>query len=131
MRLQEIKLIFGHTHKRTNVRTDGRMNGWTDRCGSRNSCLDILFFTYYSFNAHTFSCSSVPNDFISFSDRKVNCRLGPWTEWSPCSKSCGIGESKRTREVRIFHTVSQKMNKVPLVKKPYVNGVTVRKQNLS
>lgn len=25
------------------------------------------------------------------------CRTTPWTDWSPCSASCGIGISMRTR----------------------------------
>ncbi|KAK2717092.1 hypothetical protein QYM36_007287 [Artemia franciscana] len=28
-----------------------------------------------------------------------NCIVGEWSEWSPCSKECGIGESLRTRPV--------------------------------
>ena len=33
-----MELIFGHTH----TRTDGRTDGWTDKRGSRNSYLDVV-----------------------------------------------------------------------------------------
>ena len=29
----------------------------------------------------------------------INCKVGSWENWSPCSKTCGIGESKRTRTI--------------------------------
>ncbi|XP_045483383.1 spondin-2 [Harmonia axyridis] len=29
-----------------------------------------------------------------------DCRVSDWSEWSPCSKSCGIGEMTRRREVK-------------------------------
>ncbi|KAF2366474.1 Spondin N-terminal [Trinorchestia longiramus] len=29
-----------------------------------------------------------------------DCVVSPWTEWSPCSKTCGIGEQVRTRHVK-------------------------------
>ncbi|XP_037042653.1 uncharacterized protein LOC119078994 [Bradysia coprophila] len=28
-----------------------------------------------------------------------DCRVGDWSEWSPCTKSCGIGEMQRYRKV--------------------------------
>ena len=37
IRLQELKLVFGGTEPEPEPRTDG----WTDRCGSRNSYLDV------------------------------------------------------------------------------------------
>lgn len=32
-------------------------------------------------------------------DGPRHCKVGDWGEWSPCSKSCGIGESIRSREI--------------------------------
>ena len=29
---------------------------------------------------------------------QVNGAFSSWTSWSPCSKSCGVGTSKRTRK---------------------------------
>lgn len=28
-----------------------------------------------------------------------DCRVGPWSDWSACSKTCGIGEMHRFRKV--------------------------------
>jgi len=52
------------------------------------------------------SCRHVPCQCIlvqtlcrRFSGAPRHCKVGPWSEWSPCSLSCGIGESVRQREV--------------------------------
>ena len=29
----------------------------------------------------------------------VDCKTTPWGSWSACSKKCGIGHAKRTREI--------------------------------
>ena len=31
---------------------------------------------------------------------KVDCQLSSWTDWSPCDKACGLGTSRRTREIK-------------------------------
>lgn len=33
------------------------------------------------------------------SNCKLDCQLGEWKEWSPCSKTCGGGTSERTRAI--------------------------------
>ena len=46
--MQEMDFMFRDTHEQT----DGRTNGWTDRRGSQNSYLDLLFLTelFYFFH---------------------------------------------------------------------------------
>lgn len=32
-------------------------------------------------------------------DEMKDCQVSPWSSWSPCSKSCGLGEMYRVREI--------------------------------
>ncbi|PNF21095.1 hypothetical protein B7P43_G05541 [Cryptotermes secundus] len=37
--------------------------------------------------------------YLMLMSRAVSCQVGEWGPWSPCSLSCGIGESTRSRKV--------------------------------
>ena len=49
-------------------------------------------------NSVSYTCEN--NEYFCFTTgRAVACQVGEWQPWSPCSVSCGIGESTRTRQV--------------------------------
>ena len=37
--------------------------------------------------------------YFNISEGPKNCRVGDWGPWDTCSKSCGIGEQRRSRKV--------------------------------
>jgi hypothetical protein len=41
------------------------------------------------------------SDYHAYNALKVDCGLGPWSEWSQCSKSCGGGNQIRTRNITV------------------------------
>lgn len=51
--------------------------------------LDNISQSYATKKKHRKRLSRPPRD----------CRIGHWSEWSACSKVCGIGEMQRTRKV--------------------------------
>ncbi|CAG5128046.1 unnamed protein product [Candidula unifasciata] len=32
----------------------------------------------------------------------VDCHVGQWAEWNPCSRSCGLGQRERSRNISIY-----------------------------
>ncbi|KAK0171438.1 hypothetical protein PV327_011310 [Microctonus hyperodae] len=39
--------------------------------------------------------------FIYFSGLSRDCKISDWGAWSACSRSCGVGETQRTRKVTV------------------------------
>lgn len=44
------------------------------------------------------TCQSVRNE-IAEDNLPVDCQLSEWSTWSPCSQTCGHGQSERSRQV--------------------------------
>lgn len=68
----------------------------------------LLFFALFLTILMIFSTTSYtrpikrrvpPRDVGSIKYASPDCQVTEWTAWSNCSKSCGLGESFRTRQV--------------------------------
>lgn len=73
--------------------------------GDKNAIINSIVATYQgnAIEKEAHHLKKLKRKFGRKYPRKIrlpkDCKVGEWSEWGPCSKSCGIGEMKRTRKV--------------------------------
>ena len=63
------------------------------------SIISISIINIYIYWKHNTSITIVYKTHFNISEGPKNCRVGDWGPWDTCSKSCGIGEQRRSRKV--------------------------------